>query len=89
MKKYTIGFYDPKYAGIYGHPKAKTVVSKERWTLEQILNEINRDRSNDWTNYNENDWREGWNEWVEGEFMTLLDDVNETQHIVKRILSSY
>ena len=28
-------------------------------TLPMILEEINRDRSEEWTNYNETDWREG------------------------------
>jgi len=43
----------------------------EEWTLEEVLNEINRDRSNEWTDYDETDWKEGWNEWVEGEFYSL------------------
>ena len=34
------------------------------WTLEMILDEINRDHSHEFTPYNEKDWREGWNEWV-------------------------
>jgi len=42
------------------------------WTLEQILEEINRDRSEEWTDYDETDWEEGWNEWCEGEFYTLV-----------------
>lgn len=46
----------------------------EDWTIDQILNEINRDRSGDWTDYDESDWREGWNEWVEGEFYSLIDE---------------
>ena len=44
----------------------------EEWTLEDILEEINRDRSNEWTPYDETDWKEGWNEWVEGEFYSLV-----------------
>ncbi len=28
-------------------------------TLPMILEEINRDRSDEWTNYDETDWREG------------------------------
>lgn len=43
----------------------------EEWTLEEVLNEINRDRSEEWTDYHETDWKEGWNEWVEGEFYSL------------------
>lgn len=44
----------------------------EEWTLEEVLYEINRDRSAAWTNYNETDWEEGWKEWVEGEFYSLV-----------------
>ena len=45
------------------------------WTLEEIIEYINRDRSNEWTDYDETDWREGWKEWVEPEgFYVLLDE---------------
>lgn len=40
----------------------------QQWTLDAILEEINRDRSSKWTNYDESDWEDGWDEWVEGEF---------------------
>ena len=40
--------------------KEKSIVS-----LSWVLYEINRDRSEDWTEYNENDWLEGWMEWCE------------------------
>lgn len=30
-----------------------------RMSLPEILKEINRDRSDRWTNYDETDWREG------------------------------
>ena len=43
------------------------------WTLEDILNEINRDRSSGWSDYDEMDWFEGWNEWVEGESYELWE----------------
>jgi len=36
------------------------------WTLEQVLDEINRDHSDGWIPYDETDFMEGWNEWVEG-----------------------
>jgi hypothetical protein len=36
------------------------------WTLEQIIEDINRDRSEDWIPYTKDDWREGWQEWCEG-----------------------
>ena len=42
------------------------------WTLTQVLEEINRDRSKDWTDYDVSDWREGWREWVEGDYFTLV-----------------
>jgi len=44
----------------------------QEWTLADILNEINRDRSSGWTDYDETDWEEGWNEWIEGEFYSLI-----------------
>lgn len=45
-----------------------------KWTLEQVLYEINRDRSEEWEDYNVNDWREGWNEWCEGDIYTLINE---------------
>lgn len=54
--------------------KIKDVVTGEikTWTIDQILHEINRDHSSEWQDYNEDDWLEGWEEWVEGEFYTLI-----------------
>jgi hypothetical protein len=43
------------------------------WTVRDILNEINRDRSSEWTDYDETDWREGWNQWVEGEYLSIQE----------------
>ena len=40
----------------------------QQWPIDTILEEINRDRSSKWTNYDESDWQDGWDEWVEGEF---------------------
>ena len=34
------------------------------WTMPQILEEINKDHSDQWTNYDENDWKEGLVEWT-------------------------
>tara|TARA_R110002050_G_scaffold277695_1_gene423466 strand:+ start:454 stop:639 length:186 start_codon:yes stop_codon:yes gene_type:complete len=42
------------------------------WTLQDILNEINCDRSEDWAAYDESDWREGWDEWSEGDCFKLI-----------------
>lgn len=45
------------------------------WTLEDILDHINEGRSNEWTDYDESDWLEGWNEWVAHEgYYTLVDE---------------
>ena len=33
-------------------------------TLPMILEELNRDRSEEWTNYDETDWREGFAEFT-------------------------
>ena len=35
------------------------------WSLQDILDEINRDRSEEWSDYDASDWREGWEEWCE------------------------
>lgn len=45
----------------------------ENWSVEAMLDEINRDRSDGWTDYDENDYIEGWNEWVDGEFYKLVN----------------
>ena len=44
-----------------------------KWSLEEVLTEINRDRSDEWSDYTEEDWQDGWDEWCEGEFYKLLD----------------
>ena len=44
----------------------------QKWSLGDILDEINRDRSGSWTDYDESDWLEGWNHWIEGEFYSLI-----------------
>ena len=38
-------------------------------TLPMILEELNRDRSEEWTNYDETDWREGLAEFTPYEVM--------------------
>ena len=35
------------------------------WSLGTILREINRDRSSEWSPYNERDWEEGLKEFTE------------------------
>lgn len=39
------------------------------WSLEEILHEINRDRSEGWQDYDANDWREGLAEFTEWELV--------------------
>lgn len=43
------------------------------WTMEQVLEEINRDHSEEWENYTELDWFEGWYEWCEGDYVAMLE----------------
>lgn len=38
------------------------------WDIKQMLEEINRDRTEQWEPYTEEDYIEGWNMWVEGGF---------------------
>ncbi len=42
------------------------------WTINEILEEINRDHSDAWIDYDLSDWYEGWMEWVEGEYHQLF-----------------
>tara|TARA_R100001460_G_scaffold3427_2_gene10409 strand:- start:3333 stop:3584 length:252 start_codon:yes stop_codon:yes gene_type:complete len=48
------------------------------WTLPEILEEINRDRSEEWTDYDESDWREGLDEFTNFQLLAEVDkDVPE------------
>lgn len=58
----------------------------EYWTLAQILEEINRDRSAHWTDYDETDWREGLDEWTEWEPVDLEDMTPEDMDIYERAM---
>ena len=43
------------------------------WTIPQVLEEINRNRSDTWTPYDRSDWLDGWMKWVECDgFYTLI-----------------
>ncbi len=42
----------------------------QEWSIDAILAEINRDRSSNWIDYNEHDYLDGWDNFVEGEFYT-------------------
>ena len=43
------------------------------WTLSQVLEEINRDTSEEWTPYDATDWKEGWIAWAEGDVFTMIE----------------
>lgn len=54
-----------------------TVLNKETdeellWYIEDVLDEINRDRSEKWIDYSKNDWFDGWAEWCEDDIYTIL-----------------
>ena len=34
------------------------------WYIEDVLDEINRDRSAKWTNYTKDDWYDGWHSFL-------------------------
>jgi len=58
------------------HPKVPDYIKmpppiRKRITLSQLLEYINADRSEEWKNYTEEDWMEGWLEWCEGENWTI------------------
>jgi len=44
------------------------------WSLSQVIQEINRDRSESWADYDKSDWLQGWGEWCEGECYTMLSE---------------
>ena len=46
-----------------------------RLALSDILEEINRDRSEEWTDYDETDWREGLSEFTQ--FVILKENKDE------------
>lgn len=54
--------------------KVKDLTTQEiyEWTIEDVLEEINRDRSSKWTDYDESDWEEGWDAWCEGDVYTMI-----------------
>lgn len=42
------------------------------WSLQQLVDEINRDRRGNWQDYTPANWREGWQEFVEGKDYELI-----------------
>ena len=46
----------------------------QTWDMKQVLEEINRDHSDEFTDYDENDWKEGWEEWVWPQYHIMLQE---------------
>ena len=44
------------------------------WSMSEVLEEINRDRSEDWTPYDETDWREGLSEFTEFDLIHVIGE---------------
>jgi hypothetical protein len=56
-------------------------------TLPQILEEINRDRSEEWTDYDASDWQEGISEFTEWELVEdeeQADDEEDERHLQRQ-----
>lgn len=58
------------------------------WKIDDILEEINRDHSDEWTDYDRSDWLEGWNEWAEGDAYSLLDENGNQLNDFLKVLDS-
>jgi hypothetical protein len=57
------------------------------WDIEDVLNEINRDRSAKWTNYTKDDWFDGWASWCEDDVYVMLSIENKGDIVYKPFLS--
>ena len=61
--------YAVRYRGCYKGDSTPDAADKEIgriywWPMSKILGEINSDGSSGWTDYDENDWTEGLDEWT-------------------------
>lgn len=59
------------------------------WGIEDVLNEINRDRSAKWTNYTKEDWFDGWNSWCEDDVYVMLSIEDKGDIVYKPFLSMH
>jgi hypothetical protein len=59
------------------------------WGIEDVLNEINRDRSAKWTNYTKDDWFDGWNSWCEDDVYVMLSIEDKGDIVYKPFLSMH
>jgi hypothetical protein len=46
------------------------------WNIDDVLYEINRDTSSEWSEYTVEDWVDGWAEWCEGDVYTMYSIVD-------------
>jgi len=59
------------------------------WDIEDVLNEINKDRSAKWTNYTKDDWYDGWSEWCEADDYIMLSIEDKGDIVYKPFLSMH
>jgi hypothetical protein len=59
------------------------------WDIEDVLNEINKDRSAKWTNYTKDDWFDGWNSWCEDDVYIMLSIEDKGDIVYKPFLSMH
>jgi hypothetical protein len=59
------------------------------WDIEDVLNEINKDRSAKWTNYTKDDWFDGWASWCEDDVYVMLSIEDKGDIVYKPFLSMH
>lgn len=50
------------------------------WDIKRVLEEINCNHSDEFINYDETDWREGWEEWVSPQYHIMLQEYESMTH---------
>jgi hypothetical protein len=53
------------------------------WEILDVLDEINRDRSADWTDYTKDDWFDGWASWCEDDVYVMLSIEDKGDKVYK------
>ena len=67
-----------------------TITNEElTWDILDVLDEINRDRSADWTDYTKDDWYDGWNSWCEDDDYVMLSIEDKGDIVYKPFLSTH
>lgn len=57
------------------------------WDIEDVLDEINRDRSSKWSNYTKDDWFDGWSTWCEDDIYVMLSIEDNGDKVDRPFLS--